>query len=211
MGPALRKLLEITSPPFIPDRASVVTSGFDRLGARGTEISEVLAAKNGFFCFESALHFFPEATVESSWGIHEWNTHELWKAEYYGLADDIFCFAEDIFGGQFCVKGSEIGIFNPETADFRALAPTLEEWASEVLKAYSVLTGYLLAHEWQREHGPLPVRSRLMPKRPFALGGEYALANLSAIDSLRLMKNLGNLARQIHDLPDGATIEFKIL
>jgi hypothetical protein len=73
------------------------------------------------------------------------------------------------------------------------------------------MTGYRLAREWQRNYGPLHPRHRLMPKKPFVLGGEYSLANLVSLDSLLIMKNLGNLAHQIHALPDGAKIKFKVL
>jgi hypothetical protein len=50
-----------------------------------------------------------------------------------------------------------------------------------------------------------------MAKQPFVLGGEYSAANLASLDSLRIMKNLGNLAHQIHTLPDGAKIQFEVL
>jgi hypothetical protein len=79
-----------------------------------------------------------------------------------------------------------------------------------MLLDYNQLTGYGLAHEWQRHHGPLHPRHRLLAKKPFVLGGEYSLTNFAAQDSVRIMKTLGNLARQIHALPDGSRIEFKI-
>jgi hypothetical protein len=211
MGPKVRKLLGVASDAFLPTPVAHDLDGTDRLGKIGKAIRQILEQKNGFFCFEAALRFFPSATVAASWGLREWNSRELWKVEYRGLADELFCFAEDIFGGQYCVANGAIGKFDPETGDLESLARTLEEWAAQVLEEYDVVTGWRLAHDWQITHGPLPARHRLMPKRPFVLGGEYVVSNLIAIDSVRLMKNLGNLAHQIHDLPDGAQIQFKIL
>ena len=49
-----------------------------------------------------------------------------------------------------------------------------------------------------------------MPKRPFVLGGGFTVANLVALDGARILKNLGNLAHQIHTLPDGSPIQFEI-
>jgi hypothetical protein len=211
MGLAIQKLLEIASSPFIPGGILFGSDGLDRFGDNGRAIMEMLFQRNGFFCFESALRIFPADTTESSWGIHEWNRQELWKGEYFGLADRFFCFAEDIFGNQFCIYDNKVRTFNPETGDAEVVASSLEDWAAKVFDDYNSMTGYRFARDWQKIHGRLPARDRLMPKKPFVLGGNYDLSNLIAMDSVRVMKNLGNLAHQIHDLPDGAKIEFRII
>ncbi len=210
MDTSLRKLLEIGGVPFAGGIGSSIDV-LDHLGEIGTSIRDVLAKKNGFFCFESALQFFPSVTVEASRGLAEWNSSDLWKADYRGLADNIFCFAEDVFGQQFVVHEGKIGTFEVETGDFTIVALSLEEWASMMLLDYNQMTGFSLAHEWQVRHGPLHPRHRLLAKTPFVLGGEFSLANLAALDSLQLMKTLGNLAHQIHALPDGSRIEFKLM
>jgi hypothetical protein len=211
MGPSLRKLLEIGGAPFVSKDADSMVESLNRLGENGDSINDVIRQKNGFFCFESALRFFPSVTVESSWGIAEWNLHDLWKTGYHGLADNIFCFAEELFGRQFVIFDGKVGVFEVETGDLKIVAHSLEEWASKILLDHNQMTGYGLAREWQRKYGLLHARHRLMAKKPFVLGGEYSLSNLVSMDSLRIMKNLGNLAHQIHSLPDGAKIEFKAL
>jgi hypothetical protein len=210
MTPALGKLIEIGGAPFVRD-SKPVGDAVSHLGDIRASIGEVLARKNGFFCFESALRFFPSTTVEPSWGISEWNLPGLWKGDYRGVADNIYCFAEEIFGRQFVVRDEKIAVFESETGDLEIIASSLEEWASKVLLDYNQMTGHPLAHEWQSIHGPLHPRHRLMAKRPFVLGGEYSIENLVSLDSIRVMKSLGNLAFQLHDLPDGAKVEFKIL
>jgi hypothetical protein len=182
----------------------------NRFGEVGASIASVLKHKNGFFCFDSALRFFPSVTMESSWGITDWNKHDLWKADYNGLADDVFCFAEDLFGQQFVILEGKIGTFEPETGNVEIVASSLEQFASRILDDCNYMTGFGLGQEWQLSHGALHARHRLMAKRPFVLGGEYSAANLVSLESLRIMKNLGNLARQIHDLPNGAQIQFNV-
>jgi hypothetical protein len=199
--PLLQKLLEVSGPAFAS--ASAAPSFDKSLGA-------LLAKKNGFFAFESALRVFPSRTVSSSWGLDDWNSQTLWKEEYGGLADGLNCFAEDIFGVQFCFAEREIWKFDPETGELERLAADLDEWASKILLDYRGLTGFQISHNWQKAHGPLEARNRLMPKVPFVLGGKYELDNLVAISSERLMRNMGNLAHQISSLPDGSTIKFKI-
>jgi hypothetical protein len=75
---------------------------------------------------------------------------------------------------------------------------------------YNEMVSYKFAQDWQKAHGVPNPWHRLIAKTPFVLGGAHELSNLSAMDSLIVMRNLGNLARQIHDLPDGSSIEFRI-
>jgi hypothetical protein len=211
MGPSLQKLLEIGGAPFVSKGAEFAVPVLDRFGSIGTSLIDVLRRKDGFFCFESALRLFPSMTVESSWGIGEWNSHDLWKIGYRGLADDILCFAEELFGRQFVIADGKVGVFEAETGEVEIMGLSLEEWASKILLDYNQITGYGIAHEWQHRYGPLKPRHRLMAKTPFVLGGDYSIVNLASTDSLEVMKTLGNLAYQIHDLPDGARVELKVL
>lgn len=206
----MRKLLEIGGRPLAANASDPSTEAIDRLGEVGASLDEMIRQKNGFFCFESALRVFPSVTVEASWGLADWNSPDLWKIDYRGLADDVFCFAEDVFGQQFVVQRGEIGVFDTETAEVEIVGSSLEEWASKLLLDYKQMTGHGLAHDWQRQHGPLHPRHRLMSKTPFVLGGEYSLSNLVALDARHIMQNRGNLAHQIHSLPDDTQIKFEI-
>src|SRR6266480_886951 len=173
MGPSLQKLLEIGGAPFVPKDPDLAIPILDRFGGIGASLTDVLKRKDGFLCFESALRVFPSVTVEASWGIGEWNSRDLWKADYRGLADDVFCFAEELFGRQFVIADGTVRIFEPETGELNAVALSLEEWASKLLLDYNQMTGYGIAHKWQHMYGPLRARHRLMGKTPFVLGGDY--------------------------------------
>jgi hypothetical protein len=208
-GP-VEKLLEIASETIAPLHTSGLRSVAAHLGRSGEALREILGRKNGFFCFESALRVFPYATVDESWGIEDWNDPSLWKGDYQGLAGNLFCFAEDLFGGQFFLTEDGVHTFDAETGDREAIASTLTEWAEKILIDYSVLTGHPLAHQWQKNNGVLRPRQRLMAKRPFVLGGKFEVTNLVALDGVRVMKNLGNLAHQIHTVPDGSPIQFDV-
>jgi hypothetical protein len=208
---AIEKLTELGSDSFLPKDVSIGLSGLERFGTIGSELADLFKKKNGFFCFDQSLRFFPSATVDPSWGIHDWNRRDLWKDEYQGLADGVFCFAEDIFGNQFCIVENEIRIFDVETGDTEKFAVNLENWAEKILTQSDLLSGAQFAREWKVRNGQIPFRHRLIPKRPFVLGGEYNLSNLDTLDSVRIMKNMGNMAHQIHDLPDGTKVQFKIL
>lgn len=172
------------------------------------ELEELLARRNGFYGFGSALHVLPWETTESETGVLDWNAPSLWISSYKGMADGALFFAEDIFGGQFCLRNDGVYTFDPETGDFDKLASNINEWCQVILADYQVLTGYSLAHAWQTTHGEIPPGYRLAPRIPFVAGGLFATENLYPGRSFELLKARANIALQIRDIPDGGCIEI---
>ena len=211
MGKKIEKLLSISSDSFSQRSVNIAPDLLMAAGKLGRELKDLLNFKNGFFSFESALRVFSTNETEFSCDLSIWNSSELWRSDYGDLADGCLFFAEDIFGGQFCIKNNTIYAFDPETGDLEEVSQSFEDWAGQILSDYNVWTGYSLAHEWQKKHGVLPYDQRLMPKTPFVCGGQFELDNLFAIKVVSGMKSRANLARQIADMPDGAQIEFNII
>ncbi len=169
--------------------------------------------KNGFYAFESALHVFPSGIVKEGYSIEEWNDPDKWIKGYKHLMEDLWFFAEDIFGEQFAINLNEENIcrFNPETAGCEKIAGNFEEWAKVILDDYNVETGYPLAHEWQALYGPLAAGHRLVPKTLFILGGKFDIDNLVSRDAVKGMSWRADIVLQIHHLPDGSKIRFKVV
>lgn len=142
--------------------------------------------------------------------LEAWNNHALWKDEFDGLADEVFCFAEDVFGVQFAVEGDKIVTFDPETGDRHGFADGIDEWAGMIVDRYRPLTGFPLAHEWQLTRGPLEPGHRLLPKVPFVMKGEYSVENLYASEAVIGMRARGSIATQIRDLPDGTVVNLVV-
>lgn len=197
---SLAKLVSLAGPPLGGEAARVS----DNLG-------KLLALKNGFFAFESALHVFPDSTGVPTISLDQWNADTLWKNEYGSLAQGMFFFAEDIFGNQFALHNSWVFFFDAETGQTEKIADSVGEWAEMILSDYEQLTSYPVAHWWQKQHGPINPGSRLMLKRPLALGGDYALENVFEIDRVEGMRTRGHIARQLKNLPDGTQIQFKVV
>lgn len=211
MGKHIDKLVGIASDALSKQRPALSSDAFSNVQAAPKSLLSLLSKKNGLYAFESALHVFPSEPVGAEIGLVQWNQRELWIGQYEGMADSCVFFAEDIFGGQFCIRDDGIYTFDPETAAFDYIASDLEAWAGAVLADYNVLTGYPLAQAWQRENGPLPIGMRLIPKTPFVAGGAFELENLYALDSVKAMQFRATLATQIRDLPDGATIRWNVV
>lgn len=178
-------------------------------GERGAELGELLHRRNGFVAFESAL--IVRGAGPGSNDLAAWNAENGWRSCYSKLSDGVFFFAEDVFGGQFGLRDEVVVSFDPETGDQQVVARSLDAWAERVLDDAAMMTGHPVAHAWQRRFGPLPLDQRLIPKVPFVLGGDFAIENLYALDSTLGMQVRGELAVQIHDLPDGAQVTYRVV
>ena len=104
---SVQKLLSIASGPL--ESGTIEGEAGSRLAQ---EHVNLLAERNGFLAFESALLVRPVGGPRDVW---DWNSAQGWRAGYGDLADGLFFFAEDVFGGQFAIVHDEIVTFDPET------------------------------------------------------------------------------------------------
>lgn len=178
--------------------------------ASGLEL--LLGRLDGFYAFEGALHVRSWMSVGASIiGVADWNAVDLWRGQFKDLDSGTVFFAEDIFGCQFGLdSGMRVVSFDPEIGEIDQVAESLEEWARAMLDSFEVLSGHPLAHAWQMVNGPIAHGCRLIPVTPFVLGGEFSVANLRAVDAVEGMLARANLAKQIHGLPDGTEISYRV-
>ena len=171
-------------------------------------VCELLAARNGFYAFTSALHVRPSGDVRGD--VAEWNRADGWRRTYGELADGLFFFAEDVFGNQFASdRDGRVVAFDAETAGLEPLASSVEDWVKVLLDDWRYLTGYPLAHDWQDANRPLKPGERLVPRTPFVIGGEFSIENLTAGVDHQAMEFRGEIATQIAHLPEGAEIVLR--
>ena len=206
LGPRTNELLALASEPIGPRVPAAVGSG-----RTGQELTELLDTRNGFYALESALHVLPAGQAFVGASLEEWNDADGWRTAYGDMADGLFFFAEDVFGGQFAFRGEQVLTFEPETGEAKPLASSIEDWADQLLADYEFLTGQPVAHEWQVRNGALSPGERLVPKVPFVLGGEYDASNVYAVDATLGMELRGELATQLRDLPDGAKVTYRVV
>lgn len=207
----LNKLIEIGSDPLSNIEGDIELNLFNVNSSLISQLSLFLKQKNGFYAFESSLHVFPINSINNEIGLNEWNAKNLWISDYQGMADNAVFFAEDIFGGQFCIKSDGVHTFDPEIGETEFFAADLNEWAKLLLKEYKYLTGYPLAHDWQEHYGVLMAGKRLIPKVPLVLQGEFTIDNLAAIDAVKGMKWRADIAVQICGISDGESINLKLI
>lgn len=167
----------------------------------------LMLKRNGLICFESALQIYP--FDKSNMSLKNINNDEIRGKKYLFINYSYFCFAQDLFGFQFCFTHQGIEIFNTETGEFSFLTDTFENWIQMILNDYNYLTGYEIGHEWQKKFRKLQLSERLNGKIPFVLGGSYSIENLYPINLISLLDFRADIANQIYNLEDGQQIILK--
>lgn len=175
-------------------------------GASG-ELARLLERRNGFVAFESALLVLPGQNAGQVPGLDEWNDPRGWRKHYREVvSDDVVFFAMDALCCQFGTTSSAVVHLDPESGSLTTLSSTLEEWAALLLADYEQQTAWPLCKAWQAEHGPLGPGQRLIPLRPFVLGGDFEADNLRAMACGPALELLGRLYAQIKSAPDGSQV-----
>lgn len=173
------------------------------------ELAQLLSRVNGFTVFGAGVQVFRAGGEGFGPELENWNGPQVWKDTYDGLADGLFCFGQDVLGTQFAVHQDQVVAFDPETAEItEVVGSSLDDWATWLLDDPLVNGTAGLADQWELAHGRLGANERLVPLRFLALGGEVALGNLVVRDAVEAMRIRGPIAQQLHDLPDGAHVEF---
>lgn len=60
------------------------------------ELAAVLTRMNGFFAFNAGVHVFRAGDDGLGPDLIAWNDADTWKCTYDGMADDYFCFGQDL-------------------------------------------------------------------------------------------------------------------
>lgn len=209
--PQIRKLVQLGGPPLSdatprlsPELTAIAGAGFE-------DLLPLYRAKNGFFAFESALWVYPAGDPQARLGVEQWNAPGSWRGVFGEFATEGLFFAADAVGGQFCHWRGAIYRFGPETGARELFAASVEQWAGAVLSDIPDATLWPLAQRWQQMNGPLASTDRLVPRQLFCLGGAYAPENLMAKDAIEAMRMYGGLAQSLKDVPDGSTIQIRIV
>ncbi len=207
---SMEKLIAIASAPLCQSPPIISDGDAQLAGAHADDLRKMLALRNGVYAFEGVLHVFPSHGLDSEIGLDEWNSVGTWRDAYGDLGRAGLFFAEDVFGGQFCLSGDGVYGFDPETGELSFLSEDIEGWAAIILDDYEVMTGQPLAQQWQKSNGAMPAGHRLAPKIPFVAGGEYSLENIFLVNAIEGMRFRADIARQIADLPDGSAIVIEV-
>jgi hypothetical protein len=170
---------------------------------------EYMNHTNGGYYYSGALQLYSFLEYGQQEDIGEINV--TIAQLYQKIAGKIFAFGQDTFGNQFCFReDGKVVFLNIESGDVEELADSFMSWEDSLEKDFEYLTGVNLRIEFAKANpNVLGVADRLCPKIPFIIGGEFTVNNLYRVSFLECLYINYNIANQIHDLPDGATISLK--
>lgn len=170
-----------------------------------------LSVCDGGYTTDHFFHFFGQKGPRQH-NLLQWNRSDLWK-KYYGLGDDTFVFAEDIFGTQFCfdVRGDRrvVKMLIPDGGRFSLCTNSFEEFLqAEVLSDERNLAARQLCQRFfEKKREPWRPFTHIACKIPPSLGGNDSdVDNLEVAGSSTNLKLLGQIKIQIEELPVGTRI-----
>jgi hypothetical protein len=165
--------------------------------------ADFLKEYNGLYAFDRALHLFG---VDPAAQYHDLSFRNSpaaeWRKAYGPMLNDICFFAEDLFGHLFGMRGPEAIVFDPESGNLDTLAEGFAGWLTFIEEDTDYATGQSLAQAWSEEKGVIPFDSRLAPKTPFVLGGEFEIENLRPLAWRENQAFMAEVYEKVKDLPD---------
>jgi hypothetical protein len=194
--------IAFTGPP-IDDEAT--------LARLSPELANLLQHTNGFVQHGGGLHV-RGACLEPDWHAlrNAWegpdSVHQLYPDV---RALDVPC-AEDCLGDQFLLRDGTVWTLAAETGYLKSLdvglMEFLERTQAEPVEYLSLQPLLRFLHDG----GTLEPGQLLSVYPPYCVKSEGAVS-LRAIPNLERRRFLADFARQIRDVPDGRTIQFKVV
>lgn len=165
---------------------------------------------NGGYFFDYSLHIYG---FNNELNCHSYQyVNDLIENEYKSLLPKgLSCFACDVFGNQFGFGKKGIFFLNIETAEHEMIAPDFNGFINVLESEADYFTGFPILEKWNVQGNKMEVNERLVPLRPFVIGGGYEVQNLYQMEFQKVIKYNANIARQINDLPDGQEIAIKLI
>lgn len=183
----------------------------ETLGRVPEPLRGALTRRNGCIAYRGGFHV-RGACREPAWhSLREaWDGPMAFHELYEEVLDSDVPFAEDALGDQFLLRGEEVWHLWAETGEIERKALTLEAFMGEVFAdatealALEPVLAFLDAGQ------DLKPGQLLMAYPPFCVSQSDDGVTLTAISTQERREFLATIARQIHDLPDGAEVQFRI-
>jgi hypothetical protein len=174
-------------------------------------LAPLYAGSNGGAYWDGALVIRRSVEVAGApLDVLAWNAEGLWRRRYPNLDANFLFFAEDVFSIQYGIKERTIVELDPETGDLRDVAGSLEAWCSHIASDPDLRTGAPQLRSWQAHNRRLEAGERLLPKRPFILGGDYDWEHLVASPDVNVMLIGAAIADATRGIPDGKKVILRI-
>ena len=171
-----------------------------------------LEARNGCVAYRGALHV-RGACLAPTW--HSLRSAiegpQSIAALYPEVPPDSIPFAEDAFGDQFLLSDGRVQHLTAETGELAEIAPGIEEFFNDVLSDVAGVLGYEPVRATALVGGELAAGKLISAYPPFVMEAGEAGRSFRAVEALDNRVALAAFAAQIRGLPDGATVQIKVV
>lgn len=175
------------------------------------DLAGLIRETNGFIRFGGGLHV-RGAVLKPDWHSlrNAWVGENSFQELYPGsVRSDDIPFAEDCFGDQFLLRDHTVWRLACETGDLDSLNCPLfrffEDAESDPVESLSLQP----LVKFQKDGGELKPGELLNAFPPYCIHANQSVS-LRAIPAQERRSFLADFARQIADLPDGASIQFRV-
>jgi len=169
-----------------------------------SELTLILRDVNGFILHEGPVHF-RGACLKPDWHSLRaaWRGTNAFHVLYEEVRPSDIPFAQDQLGDQFLLRDGAVLKLRAETGEVEPLAESLEDFLSKIS---SDIEGFLnVGLQHMIEPGQI-----LQAYPPFCAQESAEGVSLRPLPAAETILFHADLAKQIREVPDGGTIEFKV-
>lgn len=175
------------------------------------DLKNLLNSVNGFIQLDGALHV-RGLCHNPDWHSlrHVWESTDAFYRHYRTVQQSDVPFAQSALGDQYFIRDNIVYRLDTECDEIESLDMDFKAFLDEVQRDPIAALNLEPLEEFWDEGGKLKPGQLLSVMPPFVLARpdtNYSYRAISALDRLRF---LADFAKQIRDLPDGATFTFKL-
>ncbi len=175
------------------------------------DLTKLLESVNGFIQYGGALHV-RGACQNLEWHSlrYAWESTDAFYRHYRTVKKSDVPFAQSALGDQYFIRDNDVYRLDTESDEIESLDMDFKTFLEEVQSDPIGALNLEPLEEFWGHGGELEPGQLLSVMPPFVLAQpdtKYSYRAISALDRLRF---LADFAKQIRDLPDGATISFKV-
>jgi hypothetical protein len=175
------------------------------------ELSAALRARNGCIAWLGALHVRGAARSPAWHSLRNaWEGPDALHTLFGEVRATDVPFAEDAFGDQFLLREGRVLRLIGELGEVSEAADSLEGFFDGLWSDAEQVLDYQPLLRFRKAGGELRPGQLLAAYPPFVLAGEGSTRDVRPMDAIERRHFLGELARQLHGLPDGAEVRLKM-
>lgn len=166
----------------------------------------------GLLIYDSSIIFYPQGSQYSSSTFNSDNIKAYLLNLDFKLDANIYLVGADIFGNQFGICNENLYFINIETNEIELLANKIlfSSIINIIDSDFKYFSGIGLKQEFEKKNNTTLGFHRLVPIKPFAIGGEFEVENLYALDFFKTLSYNCNLAKQFRSIPDGEYVKIVV-